>query len=90
VFGNYLTAISEDKEQLEERKRSVDEFLSFSESHQDINELLEEIALLTDKVANVNEKNAVNLTTVHQAKGLDGRPWLCLEPKKGFSQPDML
>lgn len=49
-------------------------FLSFSESHQDINELLEEIALLTDKVANVNEKNAVNLTTVHQAKGLDGRP----------------
>ncbi len=84
VFRDYLTAISEDKEQLEERKRSVDEFLSFSKSHQDINELLEEIALLTDKVANVNEKNAVNLTTVHQAKGLEWKAVIILGAEEGI------
>ena len=78
VFSRYLIAISDDKEQLQERKRSVNEFLSFAKSHQDINGLLEEIALLTDKVANVNEKDAVHLMTVHQAKGLEWKAVIVL------------
>jgi len=84
VFWSYLSMISKDKEQLEERKRSVNEFLSFSKSHQDINELLEEIALLTDKVANINEKNAINLMTVHQAKGLEWKAVIVLGADEGI------
>lgn len=84
VFWDYVRKISQDREQLEERTENVKEFLSFSKSHQDIDELLEEIALLTDKVANVNEKNAVSLMTVHKAKGLEWKAVIVLGADEGI------
>jgi len=70
-FSEYLRKQSKNEEQFNDRLENIQEFIDYAESKSDMDTLLEEVALLADQTVSIKDKNAINLATVHKAKGLE-------------------
>jgi DNA helicase-2/ATP-dependent DNA helicase PcrA len=70
-FTEHLQKESKNKEQFQDRLDNIQEFIDYCKSKSDIDTLLEEVALLSDQSVSLRDKNAINLATVHKAKGLE-------------------
>ncbi len=76
-YIDYLRDSAEDKEEAEERKENVGEFVSkivsYEETHDEpkLGEFLEEVALIADIDKIGNENDRILLMTLHSAKGLE-------------------
>jgi DNA helicase-2/ATP-dependent DNA helicase PcrA len=58
--------------------------VAFASAYNVIDEFLDEIALLADKVTSINEKNAVQMLTIHKAKGLEWEAVFLLGADQGI------
>jgi DNA helicase-2/ATP-dependent DNA helicase PcrA len=84
IWNDFLKKISEDTEQYQERLRNMHEFVAFAAAYNVIDEFLDEIALLADKATSINEKNAVQMLTIHKAKGLEWEAVFLLGADQGI------
>jgi len=84
IWNEFLKKISEDPKQLQERLRNIHEFMAFANAYSTMDEFLDEIALLADKTTGINEKNAVQLLTIHKAKGLEWETVFLLGADQGI------
>jgi len=84
IWNDFLNKISKNTEQYEERKQSISEFIEFARNYSNVDVFLDEISLLADKETSINEKNAVQMLTIHKAKGLEWEAVFLLGADQGI------